>query len=165
MNLPVEQYPPIVPPTIQVTAQYPGADAKTVAATVATPIEQEVNGVENMLYMDSQSTSDGQMRLTIAFKIGTDLDQAQVLVQNRVAIVEPKLPEEVRRIGITTVKNSPDLMLVINLFPRTISMIKLTSAIMLCYRYAIKSAALKGWAISVFLAPVNMLCASGLILT
>ncbi|KTC78340.1 efflux RND transporter permease subunit [Legionella brunensis] len=115
-NLPIEQYPQVVPPTIQVTASYPGANAKTVAETVATPIEQEVNGVEGMLYMDSQSTDDGQMRLTITFKLGTDLDLAQVLVQNRVAIAEPRLPEEVRRIGLTTVKNSPDLMLVINLF-------------------------------------------------
>lgn len=115
-NLPIEQYPQVVPPTIQVTASYPGANAKTVAETVATPIEQEVNGVEGMLYMDSQSTDDGQMRLTVTFKLGTDLDLAQVLVQNRVAIAEPRLPEEVRRIGLTTVKNSPDLMLVINLF-------------------------------------------------
>ncbi|KGP62509.1 RND transporter [Legionella norrlandica] len=115
-NLPVEQYPQVVPPTIQVQASYPGANAKTVAETVATPIEQEVNGVENMLYMDSQSTDDGQMRLTVTFKLGTDLDQAQVLVQNRVAVAEPKLPEEVRRLGITTNKNSPDLMLVINLY-------------------------------------------------
>lgn len=115
-NLPIEQYPQVVPPTIQVTASYPGANAATVAQTVATPIEQEVNGVENMLYMDSQSTDDGQMQLTITFKLGTDLDLAQVLVQNRVAIAEARLPEEVRRIGITTVKNSPDLMLVINLF-------------------------------------------------
>ncbi|KTD16159.1 efflux RND transporter permease subunit [Legionella jordanis] len=115
-NLPVEQYPQVVPPTIQVTASYPGANAKTVAETVATPIEQEVNGVEGMLYMDSQSTDDGQMRLTVTFKLGTDLNIAQVLVQNRVAIAEPRLPEEVRRIGITTVKNSPDLMLVINLY-------------------------------------------------
>ncbi|HAT1921712.1 TPA: multidrug efflux RND transporter permease subunit [Legionella pneumophila] len=115
-NLPIEQYPQVVPPTIQVQASYPGANAKTVAETVATPIEQEVNGVENMLYMDSQSTDDGQMRLTITFKLGTDLDQAQVLVQNRVAVVEPKLPEEVRRLGITTNKNSPDLMLVVNLY-------------------------------------------------
>ncbi|HAU1574665.1 TPA: efflux RND transporter permease subunit [Legionella pneumophila] len=115
-NLPIEQYPQVVPPTIQVQASYPGANAKTVAETVATPIEQEVNGVENMLYMDSQSTDDGQMRLTITFKLGTDLDQAQVLVQNRVEVVEPKLPEEVRRLGITTNKNSPDLMLVVNLY-------------------------------------------------
>lgn len=115
-NLPIEQYPRVVPPTIQVTAAYPGANAATVAQTVATPIEQEVNGVENMLYMDSQSTDDGQMRLTITFKLGTDLDLAQVLVQNRVAIAEPRLPAEVRQIGITTVKNSPDLMLVINMY-------------------------------------------------
>lgn len=115
-NLPVEQYPQVVPPTIRVVASYPGASAKTVAETVATPIEQEVNGVEGMLYMDSQSTDDGQMRLTITFEIGTDLDLAQVLVQNRVAIAEPRLPEEVRRVGITTAKNSPDLMLVINLY-------------------------------------------------
>ena len=115
-NLPIEQYPQVVPPTIQVTASYPGANAKIVAETVATPIEQEINGVENMLYMDSQSSDDGQMRLTITFKMGTDLDMAQVLVQNRVAIAEPRLPEAVRRIGIKTVKNSPDLLLVINMY-------------------------------------------------
>jgi hydrophobe/amphiphile efflux-1 (HAE1) family protein len=115
-NLPIEQYPQVVPPTIQVTATYPGANSATVAETVATVIEQEVNGVENMLYMDSQSTDDGQMRLTITFQMGTDLDLAQVLVQNRVAIAESRLPEEVRRIGIKTIKNSPDLMLVINLY-------------------------------------------------
>ena len=116
LSLPIEQYPQVAPPTIQVTANYPGANAQTVAATVATPIEQEINGVEGMLYMLSQSTADGRMTLTITFKLGMDLDIAQVLVQNRVAIAEPRLPEEVRRLGVTTKKNSPDLMLVINMF-------------------------------------------------
>ena len=98
-----------------VRASYPGADAETIAATVATPIEQEINGVEDMLYMSSYSTSDGSMALTITFKLGTDLDKAQVLVQNRVSIAEPRLPEEVRRLGITTAKSSPDLMMVVHM--------------------------------------------------
>ncbi len=115
-TLPVSQYPEIAPPTIVVTAAYPGASAETISKTVATPLEQEINGVENMLYMFSQSTADGVMSLTITFELGTDLDEAQVLVQNRVGIAEPRLPEEVRRMGVTTRKNSPDLMLVVNLF-------------------------------------------------
>ncbi|MEJ8573533.1 multidrug efflux RND transporter permease subunit [Microbaculum marinum] len=114
-RLPVSQYPEIAPPTVVVRASYPGADAETVAATVATPIEQEINGVEDMLYMSSYSTSDGAMALTITFRLGTDLDQAQVLVQNRVAIAVPRLPEEVRRLGITTTKSSPDLMMVVHM--------------------------------------------------
>jgi len=115
VNLPVAQYPEIAPPTIVVRAQYPGANAETVAATVATALEQEVNGVEDMLYMSSYSTSDGAMQLTVTFEPGTDLDKSQVLVQNRVAIAEPRLPEEVRRLGVTTTKNSPDLMMVVHM--------------------------------------------------
>ena len=114
-SLPVAQYPDVVPPTIVVTATYPGAPPEVIADTVATPIEQEVNGVEDMLYMSSQSTTDGQMPLTITFKLGTDLDKAQVLVQNRVAIAEPRLPEDVRRLGVTTIKSSPDLLMVVHL--------------------------------------------------
>jgi len=115
-SLPVSQYPDVVPPTVVVTATYPGASSETISKTVATPLEQEINGVENMLYMFSQSTADGVMTLTITFELGTDLDEAQVLVQNRVSIAEPRLPEEVRRLGVTTVKNSPDMLLVVNLF-------------------------------------------------
>ena len=114
-SLPVAQYPNVVPPTIVVRATYPGAPPEVIADTVATPIEQEVNGVEDMLYMSSQSTTDGQMVLTITFRLGTDLDKAQVLVQNRVAIAQPRLPEEVRRIGLTTLKTSPDLLMVIHM--------------------------------------------------
>jgi HAE1 family hydrophobic/amphiphilic exporter-1 len=115
VGLPVAQYPEIAPPTIVVRGSYPGANAETVAATVATPIEQEINGVEDMLYMSSYSTGDGNMSLTVTFKLGTDLDMAQVLVQNRVAIATPRLPEEVRRLGITTLKSSPDLMMVVHM--------------------------------------------------
>lgn len=115
LQLPVTAYPEIAPPTIQVTASYPGASADVVSKTVATPIEQEINGVEGMLYMLSQATADGRMALTITFQLGTDLDQAQVLVQNRVAIAEPRLPETVRRLGVQTRQNSPDLMMVVHI--------------------------------------------------
>ncbi|HEY5777516.1 MAG TPA: efflux RND transporter permease subunit [Terrimicrobiaceae bacterium] len=115
LRLPIAQYPEITPPTVVVRAIYPGANPKVIAETVATPIEQEVNGVERMLYMSSTSTSDGVMSLTLTFELGTDLNTAQVLVQNRVAIALPKLPEEVRRLGVTTTKKSPDLTMVVHL--------------------------------------------------
>src|SRR6202043_2250886 len=114
-TLPVAQYPEIAPPTIVISASYPGASAQVVSETVATPLEEEINGVENMLYMSSQATSDGNLSLTVTFALGANLDIAQVLVQNRVAVAQPKLPTEVQRLGITVRKNSPDLMMVIHL--------------------------------------------------
>jgi len=116
LALPVAQYPEIAPPTVTVTTSYPGANAKTVAETVATPIEEQVNGVENMLYMSSQATNDGAMKLTITFKVGTNLDVAQVQVQNRVAIAQPQLPPEVQQIGLTVKKAAPDITLVVALY-------------------------------------------------
>ncbi|MFD2265183.1 efflux RND transporter permease subunit [Lacibacterium aquatile] len=113
--LPISEYPDVVPPQVVVRAQYPGANPKVIAETVATPIEESINGVEDMLYMSSQGTTDGLMTLTVTFKLGTDPDRAQQLVQNRVSQAEPRLPEEVRRLGVTTIKSSPDLMMVVHI--------------------------------------------------
>jgi len=113
--LPISEYPEVVPPSVVVRAQYPGANPKVIAETVATPIEQEINGVEGMLYMTSQNTSDGALQLTVTFKIGTDVDKAETQVQNRVQRALPRLPEEVRQIGVTTVKSSPNITMVVHL--------------------------------------------------
>lgn len=118
-GLPIAEYPEVVPPSVVVRAQYPGANPKVIAETVATPLEEAINGVEDMLYMSSQATTDGLMTLTVTFKLGTDPDKAQQLVQNRVSQAEARLPEEVRRLGITTVKSSPDLTMVVHLLSPT----------------------------------------------
>src|SRR5437588_5448564 len=115
-RLPVAQYPEIAPPTINVTGQYPGASADVVASTVVAPIEEQINGVENMLYVSSNSTADGRFSIAVTFDLGTNLDIAQVQVQNRVGIAQPRLPTEVRNIGVTVAKSSPDLMMVVHIY-------------------------------------------------
>ena len=115
VSLPVAQYPEIAPPTINVSGQYPGANAQVVATTVVAPIEEQINGVEGMLYMSSNSTADGRFTISVTFDLGVNLDQAQVQVQNRVGIAQPRLPQDVRNIGVTVNKSSPDLMMVVHL--------------------------------------------------
>ena len=115
-SLPVAQYPEIAPPTIQISASYPGASAEVVSATVSTPLEQQINGVQDMLYMNSQATGDGKLTITVTFKLGTNLDTAQVLTQNRIATAIPRLPDQVQRLGVTVKKASPDLMMVVHLY-------------------------------------------------
>jgi hydrophobe/amphiphile efflux-1 (HAE1) family protein len=116
IRLPIAQYPEIVPPIINVSGQYPGANAEVVATTVIAPIEEQINGVENMLYMSSNATADGRFSIAVTFDIGTNLDIAQVQVQNRVGIAQPRLPADVRNIGVTVTKSSPDLMMVVHLY-------------------------------------------------
>ena len=114
--LPVAQYPEIAPPTVQVTTSYPGASAEVVSQTVATPLEQEINGVEDMLYMSSQSTGDGKLTITVTFRIGTDLNVAQMLTQNRVQDALPRLPEDVQRLGVQVRKATPNILLAVHLY-------------------------------------------------
>src|SRR5882757_9857732 len=113
--LPIAQYPPIAPPTVQVSCTYPGASAQVVADTVAAPIEQQVNGVQGMLYMSSQCGNDGSYTLTVTFDIGTDLNTALVMVQNRVTLAIPQLPSSVQKQGITVKKKTPDLLMIVSL--------------------------------------------------
>src|SRR5262245_10942638 len=116
VRLPVAQYPEIVPPVITVTGQFPGASSETVADTVVTPIEQQINGVEGMLYLSSNSTSDGRFTIAVTFDVGVNLDIAQVQVQNRLAVATPRLPQQVQQIGVVVAKSSPDILLVVNLY-------------------------------------------------
>ncbi len=114
-QLPITEYPEVVPPTVVVNASYPGANPVVISETVAAPLEQAINGVENMLYMSSQSTADGSLAITVTFALGTNVDDAQVQVQNRVARALPRLPEDVQRLGVTTEKSSPNLTMVVHL--------------------------------------------------
>lgn len=114
-QLPISEYPEVSPPSIQVSAQFPGANPTVIAETVATPLEEQINGIENLLYMNSLGTTDGRLSMTITFAIGTDIDLAQQLVQNRISQALPRLPEVTRQLGVTVVKSSPDLTMVVHL--------------------------------------------------
>lgn len=160
-QLPVAQYPEIAPPTIVIRTSYPGADPQTIADSVSNPIEQQVNGVEDMLYMSSYSSADGNMALTVTFKLGTDLDKAQVLVQNRVAVALPRLPQEVQRLGVTTAKSSPDLMMVIHILSPSGRYDQLYASNYARNRIRDVLVRLEGLATCRFSGSGNILCASG----
>src|SRR5438874_7480209 len=134
LRLPVAQYPEIAPPIINVTGQYPGASADIVASTVVAPMEEQINGVESMLYMSSNSSADGRFTISVTFDLGTNLDIAQVQVQNRVAIAQPRLPADVRQVGVTVMKSSPDLMMVVHLYSPTSRATSCSSPIMARWR-------------------------------
>lgn len=159
--LPVSEYPDVVPPSVQVRAEYPGANPKVIAETVATPLEEAINGVENMMYMKSVAGSDGVLVTTVTFRPGTDPDQAQVQVQNRVAQAEARLPEDVRRLGITTQKQSPTLTLVVHLFSPNGKYDSLYMRNYATLKVKDELARLPGVGQIQILAPVNMRCASG----
>jgi hypothetical protein len=142
-------------------ARYPGANAQVVSDSIATPIEQQINGVENMLYMSSQCNNDGSLQLTVTFALGTNLDIAQVQVQNRVALAEPQLPEEVRRQGVTVRKSSPDITLVIQLSRPATSLTGCTSAISRASTCATRLRASRAWATSACSARATTRCACG----
>src|SRR6201981_2401498 len=127
-RLPIAPLPEIAPPIINVSGQYPGASAEVVASTVVAPIEEQINGVENMLYVSSNSPADGRFTIAFPFDLGTNLDIAQVQVQNRVSIAQPRLPADVRNIGVTVTKSSPDLMMVVHIY----SPDKLRAALFIC---------------------------------
>ena len=159
--LPVAQYPEIVPPTVQITTTYPGASAETVSKTVATPLEQEINGVENMLYISSQSTGDGKLTVTVTFRIGTDLNVAQMLTQNRVQDALPRLPEDVQRLGVQVRKSTPNILIAVHLYSPDASRDTLylsnyaTLHIKIRWRDSRVSATFNSW------AAANMPCAYG----
>ena len=163
--LPVAQYPEIVPPTVQITTNYPGASAETVARTVATPLEQQINGVENMLYMSSQSTGDGKLTVTVTFRIGTDLNVAQMLTQNRVQDTLPRLPDDVQRLGVQVRKATPSILLAIHLYSPDKSRDTLYLSNYATLRVKERWRGCKASAMCSSRAPASMRCASGSIRT
>ena len=163
--LPVAQYPEIVPPTVQITTTYPGASAETVSRTVATPLEQQINGVENMLYMNSQSTGDGKLTVTVTFRIGTDLNVAQMLTQNRVQDALPRLPEDVQRLGVQVRKSTPNILLAVHLYSPDSSRDTLYLSNYATLHVKDVLARLPGVGDVSSWAPANMPCASGSIRT